>query len=365
MQSGGGRDCVSNMLHARSPMRRLGISAGHLLPPTCRPHHVSAAVGAAEPVPRIVVGMSEVAKNFDAFILDQWGVLHDGSEAIDGAVDCFAALAAAGKQLIVLSNDGARKASGKTGVSRLGRMGYDTTALVGSVLAGEEAIQWMLREYAGRRVRCTWMAWSAGGFEATYTDGLDLELVPFEETELIIAQGTARLLASDAALNAEPARNLQYSKTGMIDEVADGLRAAAARDALLVCCNPDLKTVKRTSSGEEVTEYCPGGIARFYESCGGRVMWFGKPYKEHFETCIRQLGIEDLSRVAMVGDALETDVLGAQNAGISSVLVASGIHGDALRCTAADEVPALSDVLRLSNEFGGITPTFVVPRFVW
>ena len=324
----------------------------------------AAAESTAEP-PRIISRMSEVAEHYDAFILDQWGVLHDGSEAMDGAVDCFAALAAAGKQLIILSNDGARKASGMTGVSRLTTMGFDTTSLVGSVLAGEEAIQWMLREFGGRRTKCTWMAWSAGGFESTYIDGPDLELAPFDETELIIAQGCARLLTSEADLHADPVRNLQYSKSGEIDEVAGDLRAAAARDALLVCCNPDLKTVKRTSSGGEVVEYCPGGIARFYESCGGRVKWFGKPYREHFEASIRQLGIKDRSRVAMVGDALETDVLGARNAGIDSVLVAAGIHGEALHCTTGDRPPAQSDVVKLCNDFDGITPTFVVPRFVW
>ena len=45
------------------------------------------AAGAESAVPRIVSRMSEVAQHYDAFILDQWGVLHDGSEAMDGAVD--------------------------------------------------------------------------------------------------------------------------------------------------------------------------------------------------------------------------------------------------------------------------------------
>ena len=45
------------------------------------------------------------------------------------------------------------------------------------MLAGEEAIQWMLREYAGRKLKASWFAWSRTGFEASYVDGLDLELV--------------------------------------------------------------------------------------------------------------------------------------------------------------------------------------------
>ena len=72
-------------------------------------------------------------------------------------------------------------------------------------------------------------------------------------------------------------------------------------------------------------------------------------------------------RVAMVGDALETDILGASSTGIASVLVASGIHGAALGCTdlAGDKLPTAEDLARLCEEFGGVRPDHVLPRFVW
>ena len=340
----------------------------------------SVAGASATTATTIVHSMREVAPLYDAFILDQWGVLHDGTNAMAGAVDCFAQLANAGKKLIILSNDGARKQGGKTGVSKLEGMGFDTTPLVGSVLAGEEAIQWMLSEYTaeklgGRPVKCSWLAWSGAGFEASYIDGLNIELVPCAEAELIIAQGTARLLTSEADLTGPPGRNMHYDQTadgsevprGYNESIDDQLRAAAANGALLVCCNPDMKTVRHDKeSGAELTEYCPGGLLRFYESIGGAVRPFGKPYAEHFEACLRALGIADKSRVAMVGDALETDVRGARSAGLDSVLVASGIHGAALGCSGA--VAGLPDAAKLESlcaAFGGAVPTFAAPRFVW
>ena len=108
------------MVLLRPVIRRVKTVAEHLAPPVRRAHQTSAAATAggesstpaAPASSRIVSSMSEVAQYYDAFILDQWGVLHDGSNAMDGAVECLAALAAAGKQLIILSNDGARKASG-------------------------------------------------------------------------------------------------------------------------------------------------------------------------------------------------------------------------------------------------------------
>jgi ribonucleotide monophosphatase NagD (HAD superfamily) len=277
-------------------------------------------------------------------------------------------LAAAGKKLIILSNDGARKAGGKSGVSKLGRMGFDTSALLGSVIAGEEAIQWMLREYAPaarpRKLRVAWFAWSGKGFEPGYLDGLDAELAPCDRADLLVAQGTARLLTDDTD-RATTRRNLRYDTTGDIGEVAATLAVAAARGVPMVCCNPDLLTVRRGKGGEEAVEYCPGGFARHYEGLGGEVHWFGKPHTAHFEACLRELGLPR-DRVAMVGDALETDVAGAAAAGLASVLVASGIHGTALGCVGPDAgPPPAAAVEALCAEFGAARPSYVVPRFAW
>ena len=43
---------------------------------------------------------SELVSKYDAFILDQFGVMHNGLSALDGAVDCVRELYKAGKPLI-------------------------------------------------------------------------------------------------------------------------------------------------------------------------------------------------------------------------------------------------------------------------
>ena len=63
----------------------------------------------------------------------------------------------------------------------------------------------------------------------------------------------------------------------------------------LFCTNPDL-TVHRGS--EE--EYCAGKIAQVFESIGGSVIYFGKPYKEVYLSCL------DMSQKTLViGDNLK------------------------------------------------------------
>ena len=34
-------------------------------------------------------GISEIAKNYDAFILDIWGVIHDGQKLYPGVEECL------------------------------------------------------------------------------------------------------------------------------------------------------------------------------------------------------------------------------------------------------------------------------------
>jgi ribonucleotide monophosphatase NagD (HAD superfamily) len=75
--------------------------------------------------------------------------------------------------------------------------------------------------------------------------------------------------------------------------------------------------------------HMPGKIAQRYEELGGKVISFGKPYKEHFEACLRDLGLPK-DRVAHVGDSLHHDIAGANDTGIASVFAAGGIHHEEL-----------------------------------
>ena len=73
---------------------------------------------------------------YDAFLLDQFGVLHDGTNAISGAVDCFAQLVAQNKKCVILSNTSRR---GGAGAVKLKKMGFAADALSGFVASGELA----------------------------------------------------------------------------------------------------------------------------------------------------------------------------------------------------------------------------------
>ena len=55
-----------------------------------------------------VRGFRELVARYDGFLLDQWGVMHDGSQALPGANDCVRRLHALGKPVVILSNSSKR-----------------------------------------------------------------------------------------------------------------------------------------------------------------------------------------------------------------------------------------------------------------
>ena len=86
--------------------------------------------------PLEIAGLDEVAERFDAFLIDQFGVLRDGKGPYPGAVDTLIRLKQAGKTIIILSNSGKRSAENDR---RLAALGFDRTSWDWFLTSGEVA----------------------------------------------------------------------------------------------------------------------------------------------------------------------------------------------------------------------------------
>merc|ERR1711865_251556 len=98
------------------------------------------------------------------------------------------------------------------------------------------------------------------------------------------------------------------------------MRDGVARGLPMLCGNPDLHTVMPDGTLGVVV----GTLAEQYKELGGDVRYVGKPYKQIYTAALSklsELGITDLSRVAMVGDSLHHDVAGALGAGIKIIFL--------------------------------------------
>ena len=91
---------------------------------------------------------------------------------------------------------------------------------------------------------------------------------------------------------------------------------------IMICSNPD-KTVVR---GDKFM-ICAGLLAEYYETIGGKVEYFGKPFQEIYEFTYSKMKESD-QKILVIGDSLDNDIKGANLQKLDSILITSGIHRD-------------------------------------
>lgn len=285
---------------------------------------------------RMIDGLAEVASGFDAFILDLWGVIHDGVEAYPGARDTLAALKAAGKKTLLLSNAPRRAGALVEQMTRLGieRELYDL------VLSSGEAVHMEL----ARRTDPFYAALGARLYHlGPERDRNVFEGLPYAAVDIDHA---------DFILNTGP---WHFDET--VEDYLEVMRKGVARRLPMVCANPDHVVIRQ---GQQVV--CAGALADRYARLGGSVSMRGKPDPAIYELALRLLEVEP-ARVLAVGDALHTDVKGANGAGLRAVFVTQGIHAAELgiRPGAVPEAGRLREVIARHGE----CPLAAIATFRW
>ncbi|WAX98403.1 TIGR01459 family HAD-type hydrolase (plasmid) [Aminobacter sp. NyZ550] len=273
-----------------------------------------------------LAGIRDLAERFDVFILDQFGVLHDGVAPYSGAVETLVRLQELGKRTLLLSNSGKRSAPNE---ARLARLGFVPGSWDHFLSSGEVAWQ-SLRKQLGSEagLRCLLIARDG---DRSAVENLPLTLVePGEEADIVL------LSASEGD---------RFD----LDHYRRLLQPAAARGARCLCTNPD--KIMLTSVGPR---FGAGRIAELYAELGGAVTWIGKPFPEIYAAALDMLGNPDPVRVVCVGDSIEHDISGGQGAGLRTALVMTGVL----------ETSSQTEREKLFAEHGAI-PNFLVRTFAW
>lgn len=234
--------------------------------------------------------LAQVASHYDAVVLDQWGVLHDGSAPYPTAVEGLSGLST---PLAVLSNSGKRSAPNAVRITQMG-FGADLFALV---MTSGEAL-WQDIRHARVPHNRLFAVERTKGDAAAWAEGLDVTLTDLQNAEGVLLMG--------------------LPDGDRLSDWQDMLAAALARDLPILCSNPD-----RSSPRADGLVISPGALAFAYRDMGGSVTFYGKPHRPVFDAVARDLGT---TRLLMVGDSLEHDIAGAQGAGWDSLLVTGGLY---------------------------------------
>jgi HAD superfamily hydrolase (TIGR01459 family) len=288
------------------------------------------------PVP-VIRGLRELAPEYDALILDLWGVVHGGVEPYPGVLETLAELRAAGKRVGLLSNAPRRAATVARQLERIGVPAEAYDLLLTSGEAAHDALAERTDAHAelGRNYLYVGPHW-----DNDVPRGLDYRKVDaVEEADFLLTVG----LFDDA----DPLESYDAMFAG-----------ARARDVPMLCVNPDL--VVHRQSG--ITSPCAGLLAQHFAGQGGRVIYHGKPDPAVFHRCAQQLGAAD-GRVLVVGDSLTTDIKGAAAAGFDSLWVTRGIYAAELGVEPGDE-PHPQKIDEVCERHGH-WPTAAIATFRW
>lgn len=283
-------------------------------------HRLPAVAGSGAPYRRVET-LGDVSGDFDAFLLDAFGVLNIGDAAIPGTRERIEDLKAQGKRVLVVSNAAGFPHAAL--MEKYARLGY--------AFAPEDVITSRATLVAGLDGRRD-LHW---GLMATRSTGLrDLEglnLTYLEEDPAAYDAVDGFLMIGSAAWTEERQALLEAA---LLD-----------RPRPVLVGNPDIVAPRENGFSTE-----PGHYAhRLADRTGISPEFFGKPFTNIFDLAFARLGPCDKSRVLMVGDSLHTDILGARAAGVASALVAG--YG----FFAGEDVdPAI--------EQAGIAPDLVVDR---
>ena len=280
--------------------------------------------------PPILNGFSEIAGDYDAAICDVWGVLHNGRQAYLPAADAMRRFRQMRGPVILLSN-APRLADGVEAL--FDRVGLPRDFYDGIVTSGLAARADLLRRTEGGRTLC--LFYLGPPRDNPLFQGLDIKLVPPEEAQAVLCTG----FYDDETETPDDYRTL-----------LEGFKRARLP---FLCANPDI-VVQR---GDKLI-FCAGAIAQLYESMGGEVVYYGKPYPPVFERALAEArALAPVKRPLVIGDGIETDILGAQRVGFDALFIGGGVHGAELRANPA----ALGDLFKKS----GVTARAAMPALVW
>ncbi|KAG9446961.1 hypothetical protein H6P81_013089 [Aristolochia fimbriata] len=294
-------------------------------------------------------GLRELAETgrFKAWLLDQFGVLHDGKQPYPGAISTLEKLANQGVKMVIISNS-SRRAS--TTVEKMKSLGFDSSFFLGAITSGELTHQYLARRddkwFAKLGNSCIHMTWSDRG--AISLEGLDLQVVEnFEDADFILAHGTEALgLPSGDAVPMK------------LEDLEKILEACALKKIPMVVANPDFVTVEARA-----LRVMPGTLAAKYEKLGGEVKWMGKPDQVIYKSAMAMAGVDACDCIA-VGDSLHHDIKGANVSGIQSVFITGGIHANELGLASLGEIADTNSLESLISKYDAY-PTYVLPAFQW
>ena len=255
-------------------------------------------------LPEELKKFKNISNMYDVYFIDLWGVIHNGINLFKNAINVLDELKKQQKKVVLISN---APRTSNTVKQFLRKLNFNLDLIDLLVTSGD-----VTKNYIHKNQKKIFYHLGPIKDKDLFEDIKNISS-DINETQEIICTG----LVNEIGVNITNYENL--------------FKSWILKEKTLVCANPD----EVVSRGNDI-EFCAGALAKYYKKLGGTVLYFGKPYEEIYKYA--KLNIEkkiglfiEKKRILAVGDNLKTDIHGAQNFNIDSLLILNGIYKDFFR----------------------------------
>lgn len=287
-------------------------------------------------------GISDISDSYTGFIIDTWGVLHDGEKVFEPAVECLTELKKRNKFVMLMSNTELTEVEAKAGLKKLGLSEdlYSCVLTSGELL--KRGITQEIKDPVFEKLGTS--CYVIGGERIrAFMRNCDISIVDD------IEQAGFMMLSGWDALKQD------------VTSLEDILRVAVRRRIKILCVNPDGRALQEAAYQSGVTQ-----ILKRIQELGGVVQMLGKPYKPIYHEAIRVLHLNGIypGQTVMVGDSMGHDIIGGTLVNMDTCLIRNGYHAPAFK--GVDSLATLNKILNnLVTQFNSIRPTYLVDKFKW
>ncbi len=245
----------------------------------------------------------DIMSQYDLYIVDLWGVIYDGLSLFPHAQLILKELKKQQKEVVLITNNSRRSTES---IHTLEKMGLDPTYYDRLISAGEKAFH----------------LFTTGQIFGDLPRPIRAYVFDFDDPTPWVEEAQIERVynISDAQL----ILGLHIPTTlSSVDNYHLLLNKALKLKLPFVCCNPDLFV---TQNNRKIIRV--GSLGLRYENMGGPVIFIGKPYPTIYEDVFKESNGASIppSRTLIIGDSLTTDIRGAHNIGVDSLLITSGYH---------------------------------------
>ena len=283
------------------------------------------------PMVKNIDKIQDIVDEYDVFIIDLWGVLHNGIKVFLPALDVLEKLKKAHKSVYLLTNN---PKTNLENIAKLEGMGLSRDLYTDLISAGQKCLE----------------MFSSHLILPTHSRPLKAFII---EDDDFMCQWTqpAQLRKVENLETADLVLGFHIPEDTIdMTSYKPTLQKALACNLLFVCANPDMYA---TRYGKQLARV--GLLAKLYQEMGGDVIYIGKPHPLIYTDILIKHSKE---KILMIGDSLITDIKGANEMGFDGMLISMGNH--------KEELSQIEQKDWTSYFYQkGIIPTFITSQLFW